>query len=250
MGLLKLVSTSERDAYLPPRVTRALLGAGVCLDLLEGEGAEDRDRRLENGLMALFRDQRDDAAYEALYRRSRGQLLSWIVHLLARSGQGTDPVEVLQDTYINIYRYASSFKEGGKNSFRGWARTIAANLVRRAVRRRAVSLEVLLDGGRQIPDSQRGPEETALLSEQEGDLKRAWLLLLLHYSMAYRLLSPRDRRALHLIEVEGLGYAEAGRRLGVGRSNMKMIMFRGRKRIRAHILAAMSLGKPADRAVS
>lgn len=252
MVLLDFVPTPKREAPLPLRVAQALAEAGVCLTPREGEGVEDRDRRLETGLMALFRDQRDDAAYEALYGRSRGVLLSWIVHLLARSGLGADPVELLQDTYINIYRYASSFKDVGTNSFRGWARTIAANLVRRSARRRGLSLEVLADGGRQIADSRSGPEETALVSEEEDELKRAWVLLLLHYAQAYQLLSPRDRRALHLIEVEGLSYSEAGKHLGVGRSNMKMIMFRGRKRLRAHILGAMCQGNTGSsaRAVS
>ena len=90
------------------------------------------------------------------------------------------------------------------------------------------------------------------VSEEEDELKRAWVLLLLHYAQAYQLLSPRDRRALHLIEVEGLSYSEAGKHLGVGRSNMKMIMFRGRKRLRAHILGAMCQGNTGSsaRAVS
>ena len=57
--------------------------------------------------------------------------------------------------------------------------------------------------------------------------------------LATQVLGERDRAALHMVEVEGLTYAEAGRRLGVGRSNMKMIMFRSRKRIRAHIQRAM-----------
>ena len=42
-----------------------------------------------------------------------------------------------------------------------------------------------------------------------------------------------------MVEVEGLTYDEAGERLKVGRSNMKMIMFRSRKRIRAHVSRAM-----------
>ena len=35
----------------------------------------------------------------------------------------------------------------------------------------------------------------------------------------------------------------SGRELAVGRSNMKMTMFRARKRIRAHILEAMQAGE-------
>jgi DNA-directed RNA polymerase specialized sigma24 family protein len=63
----------------------------------------------------------------------------------------------------------------------------------------------------------------------------AWAILLLQYARAWEQLGPRDRLALELIEVQGCTYAEASARLGVGLSNMKMIMFRARRRIRAAI---------------
>jgi DNA-directed RNA polymerase specialized sigma24 family protein len=47
--------------------------------------------------------------------------------------------------------------------------------------------------------------------------------------------------ALELVELEGLSYAEAGARLHVGISNMKMIMFRARRRLRAKIGAALDV---------
>lgn len=72
------------------------------------------------------------------------------------------------------------------------------------------------------------------------------MILLLHYAAAWEKLSTRDRAALEMIEVQGLSYAEAGRRLKVGRSNMKMIMFRSRKRIRTLILRAMLLDGTSD----
>ena len=45
---------------------------------------------------------------------------------------------------------------------------------------------------------------------------------------------------VHLVEVEGLSYQEAGRILQVGRSNMKMIVFRSRKRIARRMRLAMN----------
>jgi len=252
MVLLEFLPATGADVALPTSVSRALAARGVSVLPLEGEGLEDRDKRLETALMALFRDRRDEATYETLYLRSRRMLLAWIVHLLGSRGQGCDPVEMLQDTYVNVYRYAGGFREEGGNSFRGWARTIAANVIRRSRMRRGLSLEAMPQGGAEVPDERRGPEQLALVQEQQDELKKAWLLLLLHYAQAYQRLSSRDREALHLVEVEGLSYAEAGSRLSVGRSNMKMIMFRSRKRIRAHILQAMSgqEPRPALRAVS
>ena len=251
MVLLEFLPASRADVVLPPSVSQALAARGVSVVPVGDERPDDRDKRLETALMALFRDRRDEAAYETLYLRSRRMLLAWIVHLLGSRGQGCDPVELLQDTYVNVYRYAGGFRDEGGNTFRGWARTIAANVVRRSRMRRGLSLEAMPEGGAEVADERRGPEQAALVQEQQDDLKKAWLLLLLHYAQAYQHLSPRDREALHLVEVEGLSYAEAGARLRVGRSNMKMIMFRSRKRIRAHILQAMCGQEPqALRAVS
>ena len=226
-------------ARLSAPLAALLAGRGIELEPLEGESAEDRDRRVETGLMLLFRERRDGASFEALYRHSRSMLLAWIVHLLAQRGQAGDPLELLQDTYVNVYRYAGSFREGEGRNFRGWARTIAANVVRKATRRHSFSLEMMPEGGAELADSRGGPAEGVLQREAAGALRKAWMLLLLHYAQAFQRLSPRDREALHLVEVEGLTYGQAGERLGVGRSNMKMIMFRSRKRIRAHILRAM-----------
>jgi RNA polymerase sigma factor (sigma-70 family) len=232
---------------LPASIIYALEGRGVTPLPSGAEGPEEYERRVETALMALFRDLRSDAAFEALYNRTRRMLLAWILHLLGTRGQESDPVELLQDTYVNVYRYAGGFKDEGDNSFRGWARTIAANVVRRARMRRGISLEAMSEGARQVPDGRCGPEQTALVKEEQNQLRRAWALLLLHYAQAFAKLSPRDRQALHLIEVEGLSYTEAGVRLEVGRSNMKMIMFRSRRRIRGHILRAMAAGAQASK---
>lgn len=224
---------------LPPEIALALGARGVSLAPVPGEDADLRALRLETALMALFRDTRTELAFETLYLRVRRSLLAWIVHLLAQRRQESDPAELLQDTFVNVYRYAGGFREGDGGTFRAWARTIAANVVRRARLRRGVPLSVLPEGVAEPQDDGEGPAAQVDLREQQRCLARAWLLLLLHYGRAFEQLSPRDRQALHLVEVEGLSYAEAGRRLRVGKSNMKMIMFRSRKRIRAHILRAM-----------
>ena len=228
------------EAEFAPSVWSALVERGV-LDSLPQEGdIERRDRRLETELMRLFRDTRMEAAFETLYLRSRSMMLSWILHLTRNRPEEADPAELLQDTFVNIYRYARGFSTRKGNSFRGWARTIAANVVRRSRMKRAMhSLGALPYGLQEPADVAAGPMDAASSDEQMESYRRAWLLLLLHYAQAYEKLAERDREALHMVEVEGVSYADAGKRLRVGRSNMKMIMFRSRKRIRAHIARAM-----------
>jgi DNA-directed RNA polymerase specialized sigma24 family protein len=70
------------------------------------------------------------------------------------------------------------------------------------------------------------------------------MILLALYASALRSLSAREQTALELVEVEDRTYADAAKTLRVGRSNMKMIVFRARKRIRAEI--GRRLAPPAD----
>lgn len=234
---------AEAPAPLPAPLRAVLSARGLPQDA--------GDELVETALMACFRDTRRADVFDALYARSRGNLLGWILHLLASRGDRRDPLEVLQDTFVNVYRYAGTFREGRARGFRGWSRTIAANVVRRARGRgRNQSLQALPEGLHEPEDRRGGPVVLVARAEQHRSLTGALLLLLLHYAAAYECLSPRDRHALALVEVEGRSYPEAGGILRVGASNMKMIVFRSRKRIRAHMRRAMDVeGPPQLRAV-
>ena len=220
----------------------------MSLDLQPGEDPESFETRLETALMALFRDRRGEAEFQTLYDYSSGSLLVWISSLMAGRWPAPDPLEILQDTFVSIYRYAGGFRDEQPRNFRVWSRTIASNLLRRA-RFRGVetSFQALPEGLREPADARGGPSEDLVLAEERRAVLRAWLIVLSQYAAACEVLPPRDRLALDLIEVQELSYAEAAARLGVGPSNMKMIMFRARKRIRASIESALLRGCVARR---
>jgi RNA polymerase sigma factor (sigma-70 family) len=204
-----------------------------------GESDDEFESRLETKVMALFRDERDELAFQALYEMTRESLLEWISGLL-HARCTADPLEVLQDTFVNVYRYAGSFRDEQPRSFRVWSRTIAGNLVRRRTRRmREPSWQALPDGAHEPADQRQGPPGLLVRDEQQRCVLGAWMIVLSQYASAYRELCARDRMALDLIEVQGLSYSEAGARLCVGLSNMKMIMFRARRRLRARIAVAL-----------
>jgi RNA polymerase sigma factor (sigma-70 family) len=204
-----------------------------------GESEEEFRCRLETAVMALFRDGHDEPAFEALYELTRESLLDWISGLL-HARCAADPLEILQDTFVNIYRYAASFRDEQPRSFRVWSRTIAGNLVRRRSRRsREPSWHSLPAGVHEPVDQRQGPPGLLLCDEQTRCVLGAWMIVLSQYASAYRQLCARDRMALDLIEVQGLSYSQAGARLCVGLSNMKMIMFRARRRLRARIALAL-----------
>lgn len=215
---------------------RRLRARGVDLEPRPEETTDVFEARIETALMALFRDERAEEHFQALYDYARGTLLEWILGLCADRGRSADPLEVLQDAFVNAYRYAGGFRDDEPRSFRVWSRTIAGNLVRRQASARARGVWTALpEGGDEPVDRHCGPSDEASEREEVRITAAAWLFVLLQYAAAYEQLSPRDRLALDLIEVQGLSYAEAGRRLRVGMSNMKMIMFRSRRRIRVMI---------------
>lgn len=224
---------------LPPHVSalQRLRDRGVILELGFGEGVDEHAARLETEFMLAFQASGSSDDFEALYDHARGPLLAWITSLATGRRNAIDPSELLQDVFVNIYRYARSFRCSGPRSFRVWSRTIAGNLVRRSRFERRRSFQDMPEGLQEPTDRGAGPALELLENEERGLLERAWVLLLARYLAAYEMLSARDRRALHLVEVDGASYQEACATLGVGLSNLKMILFRARRRIRAAIAA-------------
>lgn len=193
----------------------------------------------ETALMVSFQEERTSAAFEELYRAAAPALLEWITRHGATRRYPVDPRDALQDTFVNIYRYAGSFDGEASGGFRAWARTIAGNVMRRARTRPRSAGVLFADMGGAAPEGLEAgkgtPATAAESAETTGRLDRAYLVLLACYADALGQLRERDRRALHWVEVEGLSYAEVGRRLGTGRSNTKMVVFRARARLMRHI---------------
>lgn len=234
------------SAALPAAVRRALLDRGVTLESLPGESERTHEERVDTALMALFRDTRQGQSFDVLYSRTRGGVFAWVRRLLSQQRCGLDPLEVLQDTFVNVYQYSARFRDERPESFRVWVRTIASNAMRRSrsqlPRRREQAL-----GERSREPIAHGSEPTRRLDERENrrEVELSWLLFLQHYQQAFSQLAQRDRTALELVEVQGLSYAEAGARLAVGPSNMKMIMFRARQRLLGRMQRSMGEHAPA-----
>ena len=208
----------------------------LCIDASSRELAEFQT---ETTLMAQFRDSRNELEFKRLYDVAHAPLLQWIRSTIRSRAFFLDPLEILQDTFVNIFRYAGSFKDEKARSFRGWSRTIALNQIRHAKREHwRPSLQDLPDGLQEPADVRCKPDDSAELCEQRNVLCNSWSLYLLLYNAAWRELSERDQKALQMVEVEGRSYADACEILDVGMSNMKMIMFRARKRIRDRIRSA------------
>lgn len=207
------------------------------------DAGDEFDRRLTE-LMVRFQSSRESADFEALYAAGAEDVLQWIRSLLRQGGAQLDASELLQDTFVNVYRYPSGFRPEHAGSFRVWVRTIAGNAVRRARRRAAPRASALEEQLSEPCDPGASPLQQAYGREQALVFARSLRLLYTATLSAFERLRPRDRRALELVELEGQPYAEAGPRLGVPPENMKMIVFRARRRLLLEIGAALRCDRP------
>ena len=243
-------STSPLPGSLPeslipyPTVVQRLSERGARLNDAPDDARFALENHLATQLMALFRDEASPEVFEALHAYTRQGVYEWIVSLLRGSARTIDALEVLQDTYINVYKYNQSFRSYHDGSFRVWVRTIAGNLIRRAYSRRPTRhFEDMPEGLQEPADTRPGPRLEVERAEESAELRRAFALYLVHYRKAFDQLSDRDRLAMQLVEVQGRTYKEAGEVLNVRASNMKMILFRARKRLMNHMRRAMG-GQP------
>lgn len=225
-----------------PGVVDRLRKQGARLEPIEDEDRGVLENHIASQLMALFREDRDAEAFEALHAFTQSAVYDWVLGLLRGSNGSLDAREIMQDAYINVYRYAGSFRLNHDGSFRVWVRTIAGNLVRRSYSRRPTRrFEDMPEGFQEPADPKLGPAGLAQVGEEHDRLRNAWVLLMAHYKNAFNKLSSRDQYAMHLVEVEGLSYRDAGEKLGVRQSNMKMILFRARKRLVNHMRRSMGV---------
>jgi RNA polymerase sigma-70 factor (ECF subfamily) len=72
-----------------------------------------------------------------------------------------------------------------------------------------------------LPDRGSGPEEEAIKNETYGLLGRI-----------FRLLDENYRTVLYLQEFEGLSYEEIARIMGLTHGQVRMLLYRGRKKFR------------------
>ncbi|BFO21580.1 RNA polymerase sigma factor [Streptomyces sp. KM77-8] len=179
----------------------------------------------------------DPTALSALYDRHAGWLYA---RLSRRCGDPETVREVLQDTFVTVWRSADSHR--GEQAG-GWLWTIAARRLvdtyrvqERAARLRTAPMEEAGDG--LPPDGAAAPsaEDRVLAGLEYGDV-----------GTALGRISPELREVLRATVVDGLSTREAARLLGIPEGTVKSRAMRARAELRA-VLAQMSpspMGGPA-----
>ncbi|MBL8804126.1 MAG: RNA polymerase sigma factor [Planctomycetes bacterium] len=206
-------------------------------DALVKDGARSPESlrdALSTRLMEFFRVTQSRAAFGLLYELNSNHLLLQVANCLRRYGSKADPRDVLQEVFFNVYRYPHRFNCEREDAFRVWTAMIVRNTVLKHLRslsragRHEVGFEDLSD---QPTRPEATPEHGAIDRESARECGRVYLTYLHLYLEFYSQLSPRERTAIHMVEVEECSYREAASRLGIKLENLKMVIFRARRKI-------------------
>src|SRR5262245_57660005 len=181
----------------------------------------------------------DDAAFEALVVRYQHR----VFRLACRLTSETDAPDVVQDTFLQVYRHVSAFR--GDARFSTWLYRIATNAAlmhRRArARRPALSLEELLprfDADGRLEDT---PEALRIASRADELLDRR--------ALAERTQAAIDglpnlyREAFVLRDLEELPTDEVAQVLGIEPATVRQRVHRARLMVREY-LSELTGGRP------
>lgn len=169
----------------------------------------------------------DTAAFAELVRRYESKVFRLGLKML-RNEQ--DAEDVLQETFVNVYRHLDDFR--GDAEFSTWIYRIATNasLMRIRSRRPTASLDEPADSGdspgdpaspRELVDWSATPEEVLLNGETRSQMDAALARL------------PATLRSVFVLrDIQGLSVAETAHALNISEPNVKTRLHRARLALR------------------
>jgi RNA polymerase sigma factor (sigma-70 family) len=214
---LRQLSQGRSPASLPkPETSEALL------DLVS------------TSLMKCFKDTEEPRVFAALFELNQQAFLQAVHSRLRRLHTPVDASDVVQEVFLNIYRYPHRFLAERVDSFRNWGHRIVRNTLLKFLKgaSRAAAF-VSLDEELLQPEDSSAPSPVRIAEDAESArlADAAYVLYLNLYLAQFQRLSPKEQRALTMVEIEGASYRAAADALGIRLENLKMVIFRGRRRI-------------------
>ena len=173
----------------------------------------------------------DDTAFETLVARYQHR----VFRLACRLAGETDAPDVLQDTFLQVYRHLPAFR--GDSRFSTWLYRIATNaglMHRRARRRRpAGSLDAFLPRFDADGTLEQTPEALRMASRVDELLDRHTLADRAH--AAIERLPDLYREAFVLRDLEELSTADVAQVLGVSPATVRQRVHRARLMVRGYL---------------
>lgn len=185
--------------------------------------------------------QGEEAAYRRLVRRYHGALVAVASGVIGSRAQAE---EVVQDTWIAVYRNIATFE--GRSSLSSWLYTIALNRARTRIgqEKRTVGLPSVLDGGQ---GEERAVNPSAFLQDGHwAEAPRLWdeldperviagRQLWDHVLEAIEALPAGQKAVIVLRDMEDKSGEEICALLSISPENQRVLLHRARARIRAAI---------------
>lgn len=176
-------------------------------------------------LILEFQSNGTEKAFEILVQRFKNPLTNYVYRFL---GDYDSCVDVVQDTFIKVYRYKDNYSSLAK--FSTWIYTIAGNLARteyqRKRRRNFFSISSFGDEEKpfDIPDNSNRPDVAADMRMKNEIIQKA-------------LLKVRDsyREAVILRDVQELSYEEIAEIMKIEVGTVKSRINRGRAELQKYL---------------
>lgn len=202
--------------------------------MLPPETAQDWHDAISSCLMDCYRNTGDPKVFAMLFDLNRDAFLGAIEAKVRRGRTTVDAHDVLQEVFLNIYRYPRRFLCERPDSFRNWGYRIVRNTLLKFLKgesRLARFTALDEDVGQRADQRARTPYRSVSECETAQLVDFAYLVYLNLYLRHYRLLSSKEQHALRMVEVEGASYKKTAAELGIRLENLKMVIFRGRRKI-------------------
>jgi RNA polymerase sigma-70 factor (ECF subfamily) len=179
----------------------------------------------------------DETAFAELVRRYHRLMLR-----VARGYVRTDAVaeEVVQEAWLAVVRGIERFE--GRSSFKTWLLRIVANraMTSGAKEARSVPIEPSVSADHFVPEGEPGagawstppepwPEDQLLADETRAVINRA-----------IEELPPLQRAVVSMRDIEGLSSEEVREMLDISAGNQRVLLHRGRQRVREALNAYLS----------
>ena len=212
-----------------PRLTIAVRGVEpVVEDARPLEAAEELVQRRDLVLIEQARDGSLDA-FNGLVELYQDHLFALVVRMVPDRDQASDAV---QEAFFSAFRNLRSFRGG---SVRSWLSRIAINAAmdqqRLRKRRPSQPYPELEDDNWQPPAGPEADPERTALGIERGRVLQA----------ALGAITPDQRNAIVLFDVEGYDYQEIADLTGVSLGTVKSRIHRGRLALRERLTGSMSL---------
>ena len=161
----------------------------------------------------------DQAAFAELFTRYERRIYSFIYRMM---GNPEDAFDLTQETFLKAYRALGKTDE--EPNVNAWLHRIASNACMDVLRRRQRLRWLPWENTKHDRPSvhqEDDPEGSVVGGETQVAVQRVLSAM-----------SPRNRQAMVLREYEGLSCEDIGEIMGVSRSAVKSMLFRGREEFR------------------